>query len=394
MSGKNIGKFFFTDQIYTINQIDGKLSTLELKTSNQIDSRLSALELRTFQNLDEARAFALSAGNGQPCVVSGDMYLTKDGDVSKSITEKMLPKQLGKVFNVMDFGAVAEGNMYFRDGQYLTLDDLCENRGYDIKDLDKNDADEAHLVRRLVSELETHHDDTAAIQAAIDACAAAGGGCVYFPKPANRQRFYRLDAQPYEFYNQELNQPARKEWYLPANETREGRYANSPRADNASEWVRMQPLRAQLAIPPGTNVFLLGECPPVPLKHYHVLDGSENRNNFGFIDYGKTYEARCVVLRSSVDAPSNAGYQDRPWSVIAAPPGDVKANMRTASSSESFAMENLEIRVHIDCFGSSPNLYPTMGAVNAANVRRMYAVNCFFGLDNEVGSNYFTEDIT
>ena len=211
---------------------------------------------------------------------------------------------------------------------------------------------------------------------------------------ANRQRFYRLDAQPYEFYNQELNQPARKEWYLPANETREGRYANSPRADNASEWVRMQPLRAQLAIPPGTNVFLLGECPPVPLKHYHVLDGSENRNNFGFIDYGKTYEARCVVLRSSVDAPSNAGYQDRPWSVIAAPPGDVKANMRTASSSESFAMENLEIRVHIDCFGSSPNLYPTMGAVNAANVRRMYAVNCFFGLDNEVGSNYFTEDIT
>ena len=105
-----------------------------------------------------------------------------------------------------------------------------------------------------------------------------------------------------------------------------------------------------------------------------------------------TFQCRNAVLRSTVDVDDLVGYQDRPWSVIGAPEGEVQANNRVNSSSQMFAMKNLEIRVHIDVFGNTPRLYPTMGAANFMNIRRMHIEDCFFGLDNQVGTNIWGKD--
>ena len=148
-------------------------------------------------------------------------------------------------------------------------------------------------------------------------------------------------------------------------------------------------LKSQICIPEQGNIFLLGENPPSSLRHYHVLAGENTLGFLGSPASPTTFQCKCPVLRSTVDVDEKVGYLERPWAVIAAPEGKFQPNMRVRSSNEMFSMKNLEIRVHFDCFGNTPRLYPTMGGVNMMNARRVHAENCFFGLDNQIGSNYW-----
>lgn len=267
-------------------------------------------------------------------IEDGPIFVKAEG----TIVPRSLSERFAVVANVLDFGAWAEGDLYRNVASDGTVT-----------------YDNAPTVSR------PHHDDTDAIQNAIDYVATQGGGVVFFPVPGNESRYYRLDKQPYE-------------WYDPATDV-------GTNIESDGLW----PLKSQLYIPKNTNIALVGEVPPQSLKAYHIPDSS----TFGF--RLTTFGCRGVVLRSTVDVEEKVGYLDRPWAVIAAPEGEVQEDTRVSSSSQSFVMENLEVRVHLDCFGNlsgsnPPKLYPTMGAVNLMNVRRMHIENCFFGLDNEIGS--------
>lgn len=87
------------------------------------------------------------------------------------------------IVNVMDYGAVGEGNLYLRGDMMKTLDMLV-NEVYGPGEVEKLSADELHQAKWDVSESDYayHTDDTDAIQRAINAVAAKRGGVVYFPK--------------------------------------------------------------------------------------------------------------------------------------------------------------------------------------------------------------------
>ncbi len=180
-------------------------------------------------------------------------------------------------------------------------------------------------------------DDTAAIQSAIDFVAARGCGKILFPYTPTG---YRIAS--------------------PGRETYNGRA-----------------VRAQLVIPPGNaNIILEGEAPCRILNAYQVrpmeVAGFFNPTLFGTLPCDNTF------LFSDWDAPEVHNQEERPWSIIAAPEGDLCAGHFSAIS---FSIRNLEFRVKLD----HDKMYPTQSCVNLQNVSRVNIMDSQFCLNEQVG---------
>ena len=184
-------------------------------------------------------------------------------------------------------------------------------------------------------------DDTAAIQRAIDAVDAAGGGKVYFPYTTNG--------------------------YLVASPGRE--------TDAAGRL-----LRAQLVLPAGrSNIALEGEMPCKLLYDYQVRMPGTEKNGFVPTRFGQMGMPN-TCLHSTWDAPEVRNPEERPWAVIAAPEG---TGARGRFSRGMASIKNLEIRVHLN----KEKMYPTTSAANLHNVARLVIEDSQFCLDDTVGDS-------
>ncbi len=182
------------------------------------------------------------------------------------------------------------------------------------------------------------HDDTAAIQRAIDFTAARGGGRILFP-------------------------------YTPG-----GYRIASP----GIESVNGRPVRAQLVIPAGhANIQLMGEMPCRMLSTYQVRPLDSVKHHFTPTTFGTMLNDN-TRLFSDWDAPEEHDPTARPWSILSAPEGDSCIGLFSVSQ---FSMANLEFRVPMD----RQRMYPTQTAVNLQNVARVNIMDCQFCLNEQVG---------
>ena len=184
-------------------------------------------------------------------------------------------------------------------------------------------------------------DDTAAIQRAIDAVDAAGGGKVYFPYATNG--------------------------YLVASPGRE--------TD-----AQGRPLRAQLELPAGrSNIALEGEMPCKFLYNYQVRMPGIEKNGFVPTRFGEMGMPN-TCLHSTWDAPMVTNAEERPWAVIAAPEGK---GARGRFSRGMVSVKNLEIRAHLN----KEKMHPTTSAANFHNVSRLLVEDSQFCMDDTVGDS-------
>jgi len=188
-------------------------------------------------------------------------------------------------------------------------------------------------------------DDTAAIQKAIDACAARGGGRIFFPYTPNG---YRIASPALETYN--------------------GRA-----------------LRSQLVIPPGVhNIYLEGEMPCRLLNSYIVrpqnCPAMFKPTRFGTLRHDNT------MIFSDWQAPEVHEPTERPYSILAAPEGD---SAKGHFSVSNFSIANLDFRVHLD----HEKMYPTQSAVNLQNVSRAHVADSQFCLDDNVGDTVLGKEL-
>ena len=182
-------------------------------------------------------------------------------------------------------------------------------------------------------------DDTEAIQRAIDYLDARGGGKLFFPYT--------------------------REGYLIAAPAKE--YAPNGRL-----------VRAQLILPPGgSTIQFEGEMPCQLLYSYQVRPPESVKQNFSPTKFGGTGRSN-TYLHSTWDAPEVTESLERPWAVLAAPEGD---GCDGRFSRSLFAMNNLEIKVHLD----TAKMYPTTSAAFLKNVSRVIIENSQFCLDEQVG---------
>lgn len=187
-------------------------------------------------------------------------------------------------------------------------------------------------------------DDTAAIQAAINAAAERGGGKVLFPFT---KKGYRLAS--------------------PAMETYNGR-----------------PLRAQLVIPPGANIQLEGEMPCILLHSYQVRPLSATEHHFVPTTFGLPITN--TTLFSDWHAPEERDPTARPWAILAAPEGN---SCKGKFSRGQFSIANLEFRVPVD----TQKMYPTQSAVNLQNVSRVHVCDSQFCIGEQVGDTLFGKEL-
>lgn len=175
------------------------------------------------------------------------------------------------------------------------------------------------------------HDDTDAIQDAINVLAARGGGKIFFPFTP---KGYRL-AKP------------------------------------AQETVHGLRCRSQLYIPyPNgdfrTNIAFEGEMPCQQLYGYQLVKSS-------------VFEKPCVntFLFSDWDAPEEHAPEARPWSMLSALEGTRFAGKFAVGH---VTIHNLEFQVKLD----TARMYPTQSAVNLLNVGRINIRDSQFCLDKNV----------
>ncbi|MGN0833967.1 MAG: glycosyl hydrolase family 28-related protein [Kiritimatiellia bacterium] len=187
-------------------------------------------------------------------------------------------------------------------------------------------------------------DDTAAIQAAIDAVAARGGGKITFPYTP---KGYRLSA--------------------PGRETYGGR-----------------PCRAQLCLPaqPGLNLAFEGEMPCKLLYSYMVRPpgGAFRPTTFGRMGMSNT----CLFSDWLPPAVTNA--TARPWAILAAAEGTSCAGKFGAAL---VSVANLEFRVRLD----KEKMYPRQSGVNLQNVSRAIVRDSQFCLDDCVGDAFLGKEL-
>lgn len=189
-------------------------------------------------------------------------------------------------------------------------------------------------------------DDTAAIQAAIDACAEKGGGKILFPFTA---KGYRIASPAREFYN--------------------GRA-----------------VRSQLVIPPGEhNIQLEGEMPCRLLNAYTVRPPESVEQGFSPTVFG-SIENNNTFLFSDWEAPEEHSPEARPWSVISAPEGDSCIGRFSAAH---FSVTNLEIRV----FLNRDKMYPTQSAANFQNISRVQVTDSQFCINESIGDTYLRKEL-
>ncbi len=179
-------------------------------------------------------------------------------------------------------------------------------------------------------------DDTAAVQRAIDFCAARGGGRICFPYTPNG---YRIAS--------------------PGREAYQGR-----------------PLRAQLVIPPGAhNILLEGEMPCRMLHEYAVrpmAQGVFSPTVFGSMVNCNTF------LFSDWQAPQVHEAGKRPWAILAAPEGESQMGRDSVAG---LSLKNLEFRVPMP----QGQMYPTESALNLQNVTCVQIADCLIGLGEVIG---------
>lgn len=188
-------------------------------------------------------------------------------------------------------------------------------------------------------------DDTLAIQSAINFAAQKGGGRVLFPFTPTG---YRIAS--------------------PGIEEFEGRK-----------------VRAQIVIPPGSaNIYLEGEMPCSMLYEYQVRSmdcpGIFTPTRFGENKITNT------TLFSDWDAPEVHDPEERPWSVIAAPEGDICKGKFSVSK---FSMANLEVRVPM----RHDKMYPTQSGANLQNIARTWVKDCQFCLGENVGDAVLKKEL-
>ncbi len=102
------------------------------------------------------------------------------------------------------------------------------------------------------------------------------------------------------------------------------------------------------------------------------MAGFFNPTLFGTLSNNNTF------LFSDWDAPEVHDPEERPWSIIAAPEGDLCAGHFSAIQ---FSIHNLEFRVALD----KARMYPTESCVNLQNVSRVNIMDSQFGLNEQVG---------
>ena len=187
-------------------------------------------------------------------------------------------------------------------------------------------------------------DDTAAIQAAIDATVARGGGKITFPYTP---KGYRLAS--------------------PGRETYKGR-----------------PCRAQLCLPaqPRLNIAFEGEMPCKLLYSYMVRPkgGAFRPTTFGRMGMPNT----CLFSDWLPPAVTNAA--ERPWAILAAAEGTSAAGKFGLAL---VSIANLEFRVHLD----KEKMYPRQSAVNLQNVSRAIVRDSQFCLDDNVGDTFLGKEL-
>lgn len=189
------------------------------------------------------------------------------------------------------------------------------------------------------------HDDTAAIQSAINYTAERGGGKIRF---AYTTTGYRISS--------------------PGIESLEG-----------------APLRAQLYIPAGRhNIQLEGEMPCRLLNTYQVRPQDTNKiykpTVFGDIRPDNTF------LFSDWEAPEEHDPCARPWAVLAASEG---VSLKGRFSVGCFSITNLELRVHLN----TDKMYPTQSAANLQNVARVHIQDSQFCLNEQVGDSLLGKEL-
>lgn len=191
-------------------------------------------------------------------------------------------------------------------------------------------------------------DDTAAIQAAIDATAARGGGKIFFPY---MPKGYRIASPGQEYYNGKL-------------------------------------VRAQLVIPPSLslNIRFEGEMPCILMNSYIVRPMNEDtkKNNFSPTVFGLNNHN--TFLFSDWEAPEEHDPAARPWSILAAPQGTACKGQFSVCM---VSIANLEFRVPMD----HDRMYPTETAVNLQNASRANVADSQFCLNEEVGDTLLGKEL-
>lgn len=189
-------------------------------------------------------------------------------------------------------------------------------------------------------------DDTQAIQSAINAAYARGGGKILFPYTG---KGYRIGSPGIESY--------------------EGR-----------------PVRAQLIIPPGrANIQLEGEMPCRLLNTYQVRPLESVKHNFVPTTFGSMRNDNTIIF-STWEPPEEHDPEARPWSILSAPEGN---SCKGHFSVSQFSLTNLEFRVHLN----TEKMYPTQSAVNLQNVARVNVQDCQFCLDEQVGDTLLQKEL-
>lgn len=190
------------------------------------------------------------------------------------------------------------------------------------------------------------HDDTQAIQSAIDFAAERGGGRILFPYT---KKGYRIAS--------------------PGKETYNGRI-----------------VRSQLILPPGNaNIFLEGEMPCRLLCSYQVRPLDSVKNNYTPTRFGEIPNNN-TFLFSDWEAPEVHDPTERPWAILAAPEGD---SYRGRFSRSITSIANLEFRVHMN----TDKMYPTQSAVNLQNSSRVNIQDSQFCLNEQVGDTVLCKEL-
>ena len=190
------------------------------------------------------------------------------------------------------------------------------------------------------------HDDTQAIQAAINAVAARGGGKVFFP-------------------------------YM-----RKGYLLASP----AHETVGGKPCRSQLYIPPTRlNIQLEGEMPCLLMQAYTVV-GEPNNPVHACTRFGDQFEGN-VRLVSGWKPPVETNEAARPWSMLSVLPG--YASEACPLNGALVSIANLEFRAYLD----KERMYAVQTAVNLSNASRAIVRDSQFGLNDNVGDGSLGKEL-
>lgn len=189
-------------------------------------------------------------------------------------------------------------------------------------------------------------DDTAAIQRAIDYAAKRGGGKILFPYT---QGGYRI-------------------------------------ASPAIEAVDGKPVRAQLVIPAGNaNIQLEGEMPCRLLNSYIVRPMESAKHHYVPTTFGTMRNDNTRIFSDWI-APEEHDPTARPWSILAAPEGNL---CKGHFSAAQFSLANLEFRVPL----SHEKMYPVQTAVNLQNVSRVNIADCQFCLNEQVGDTLLGKEL-